>query len=229
MNIAKLLRSEEERKNVLLWIDHREFDDSIVSLVATAVGKDQSLLPEWRNDKLWISYEGEEFRVPLTESKHDRYVTIGSIAKILEDDYEFWVETESLGGDTHGLLVLSHGQLVQLSDEDKTRFNQLFTPLELGMDYFSGLKIPHIGNVNNNPNFEKDMRRHKQNNEAFVKSVMESPEFVRALDEFKSDIQSVLTANKTKQTFTRRFVRHFVFIFIAFIVIYIIRYVIVRI
>lgn len=224
MNIAAILQSEDEMNDQLIWIDHREEEESIVSWVAESIGEPGALSPLWKDDQLWAVYKGEEFHLPLTISMHDRYVAIDSLACILKQDYGFWLETESLGGDTHGLLVLKHEDFKQLSEGTRVDFLAKFTPLELGHDYFSGLTIPYLGNPDNNPNLAQESAEQDQAMKAMVQSAMESPEMKKAMEDFRSDLANIQGKALKKAIFRYKLIRFVILFVVIFAALRLIRY-----
>ena len=90
---------------------------------------------------------GVEYRVPLTRTGSDRYVMIHSLAEILKDRYATFMEAESHGGsDTHGVIVVPHAQVEELERLHPGWIGKHLATLK-GIDGFSGLEVPRIGEV----------------------------------------------------------------------------------
>jgi hypothetical protein len=187
MNIEDLLTPDDVQSEAVIWVDHRETEDWIVDQVAEAVAPAHRLEQEFRGDDIYVTYDGAEYRIPLTLSRHDRYVAISSLAAILQRDYDFWLEKDSLGGDTHGFVVLEKNRLDAEEPGVKQAFLEKFAPLELGMDYFSGIAVPYTGNEQHNPDFDKQAREYQEGSDALIKALTESPEFQDAMRGFQAD------------------------------------------
>lgn len=198
MQLTRLLRDESARAEQLVWIDHREAEDSIVDYVSAAIGRGSDLACEWQDDAFCIRYRGQRFHVPLTMSQHDRYVAISSLATILQADYEFWIETNSLDGDTHGLLIARVSEVEALSPNDRAALTGAFTKLEIGRDYFSGLEVPCVGQPDANPNLEQQSAAQHAASKALVEQVLASPEAKGALQQMKAELSRLFGLGNRK-------------------------------
>ncbi|MBN8445366.1 MAG: hypothetical protein J0M22_07845 [Gammaproteobacteria bacterium] len=174
---------EDAFDDALLWVDHRSQEDEIIFEVADylnepifAEWRDDKLWLCYANaesganadsganlgsgasaeanadahtgseaDKYWL--------LPLTFTRHDRYVALSSLAEVLKDKYSFWLVEGRLGDDTHGLLILSHEVALQLQTEHAEWLAATLVPMQLGFDYFNEIKVPYLGHENNNPEF----------------------------------------------------------------------------
>ena len=133
---------DELIENICVEIDWREYDEAIVRYIGDEI-EDGELKPVERDDKLFISWNGKEHLVPLTESPADRYVTIGSIANVIKKKYEIRLLKETMEDDTHCLLVLPGKIWAKLDKRHKRWVKKNFQPLKLGKDYFGGGKVPY--------------------------------------------------------------------------------------
>lgn len=212
--------SDFVRSESLILIDHREDDEEIVNLVAAALGENDALRASWRGDELWISRRGRNYLIPHTISMHDRYVTISSLASILESEFLFFIETESTGSDTHGLLIVEKQQYDQLTEADVQPFLGLFTPLDIGLDYFSGIRVPYTGNPNANPDFARDAKQHKEASDALINTIMGDRSVQQALNEFQQEMRALGVPAPPKRFSWRRFVRNFLVIFFIYFILY---------
>ena len=88
-----------------IFIDHRQEEGSIVAFVSERLAPADVLAMRY-DEALFVTFRGQEHRIPLTFSRHDRYVAVSSLAELLKDDYRFFVLVPSLDSDTHGLLVV---------------------------------------------------------------------------------------------------------------------------
>jgi len=159
--------NEEDFDDALLWVDHRSQEDEIIFEVADYLN--EPLFTEWHEDKLWLCYATAEadsdgnpaanaepdrkWLLPLTFTRHDRYVALSSLAEVLKDKYSFWLVEGRLGDDTHGLLILSHAVALQLQTEHTDWLAETLVPMQLGFDYFNEIKVPYLGHEDNNPEF----------------------------------------------------------------------------
>ena len=88
-----------------LGIDWREPDDEIIEACAECLQLD-SLHAVWNGDRLYISFWGQQSRVPLLEDAGDRHITICRLNDVMEGKYQLRMIVVSHGSDTIGLAVL---------------------------------------------------------------------------------------------------------------------------
>lgn len=88
-----------------IGIDWREPDDEIIEACAECLQLD-SLQPVWNGDRLYISFQGQQSRVPLAEDVGDRHVTICRLNDVLEGRYQLRFIVVSHGSDTIGFAAL---------------------------------------------------------------------------------------------------------------------------
>lgn len=86
-------------------VDWRGADDEIVEDCAACLGLD-SLKAEWRDEDLFISFEGREVQVPLQSDVADRHITLCSLNDVLSLKYEIRFLVFSHGSDTLGFAAL---------------------------------------------------------------------------------------------------------------------------
>ena len=174
---------EDAFDDALLWVDHRSQEDEIIFEVADylneplfAEWRDDKLWLCYANSESGANadsganlgsgasaeanadaHTGSEadkyWLLPLTFTRHDRYVALSSLAEVLKDKYSFWLVEGRLGDDTHGLLILSHEVALQLQTEHAEWLAATLVPMQLGFDYFNEIKVPYLGHENNNPEF----------------------------------------------------------------------------
>jgi hypothetical protein len=87
-------------------VDWREDDADIVAYCAEALEL-ESLTAEWRGDDLFITFDGQEARVPLVMDVADRHITICTLNDVLSPNYEVRFLVFSHGSDTGGFAALS--------------------------------------------------------------------------------------------------------------------------
>lgn len=174
---------EDAFDDALLWVDHRSQEDEIIFEVADylneplfAEWRDDKLWLCYANSESGANadsganlgsgasaeanaeaHTGSEadkyWLLPLTFTRHDRYVALSSLAEVLKDKYSFWLVEGRLGDDTHGLLILSHEVALQLQAEHAEWLAATLVPMQLGFDYFNEIKVPYLGHEDNNPEF----------------------------------------------------------------------------
>lgn len=192
--------NEEDFDDALLWVDHRSQEDEIIFEVADYLN--EPLFAEWHEDKLWLCYATAEadadgnstanaepdrkWQLPLTFTRHDRYVALSSLAEVLKDKYSFWLVEGRLGDDTHGLLILSHAVASQLQTEHADWLAETLVPMQLGFDYFNEIKVPYLGHENNNPDF-------LQQSEAINNSLLQLDKELNSFLENDSEFQAGMT------------------------------------
>jgi hypothetical protein len=141
---------EDDEDIIYIYVDHRDEEVGIVAAVSDRLAPDDILTSRTTDDGgLYVTHRGHEVLIPLTLTRHDRYVAISSLAVLLGEHYRFFIETGSLDSDTHAVFV------VQASDAREWGAPpEHLEPLVLGVDYFSGhplsehaVKIPYLGHV----------------------------------------------------------------------------------
>jgi hypothetical protein len=98
-------------------VDWEEDDDAIVMMCADALGLD-SLTSEWRDNGMYVRYEGREFRVPLQMNSGDRHVTLCALNDVLAPTFEIRYLTFSEGADTGGYAALPTVEWCQLERDN---------------------------------------------------------------------------------------------------------------
>ena len=113
-------------------VDWRSEETEVVEAFAAAL---PASVLAWHaeGDLLFLVVHGSRVPLPLTYTPIDRYVTIASIAHALAATHETRVVTASLAGDTHELVLVPHGTPAPAGTE----------PLVLGVDGFSGKRVPY--------------------------------------------------------------------------------------
>ncbi len=181
----------DSRDDLLVWIDHREEEDAIVRAISERLDAQDALEAEWRDDGLWVRYHGQQHRLPLTGSALDRYVVISSVAALIADRYAVFFDESSRGDDTHGLLVVSKTDLAFLDEQTRQVLARDFSPLELGLDYFGGIRIPYLGHDDHNPDCLAELQAQQRATEELVRNVMASPTMQQALTDTRREIAAL--------------------------------------
>ncbi|TCI01300.1 hypothetical protein EZV61_18675 [Corallincola luteus] len=141
--------SEEIIDEELIIIDWREYDDAIVETIAEKVSSTDQMSAELLDGELWVYFNDERYKLPLTMSGHDRYVTISSLAWLLRDKYDFWLMAINIEDDTHQILITSKVESEKLNDEYKEFVKNQLVQLQIGFDYFNCVDIPYLEHENN--------------------------------------------------------------------------------
>lgn len=137
---------DEELQEQFEWIDWRSYETEVVEAFSRQINEKDALTYDESEGGLTVTYNGVAYEVPLTKTGCDRYVTICSLAKILEDKYQVWMERESVSGsDTHGILVLPISISQELQHVYPKWASKHLDALYFGIDGFSGRKIPYYG------------------------------------------------------------------------------------
>jgi hypothetical protein len=134
-------------------IDWRAEEREVIDAIAAWVDPAGGLVAIERGDALFFRWRGQEHRIPLTYTRHDRYVALGSLAAAMASEYQFWLLTARLRDDTHSVLVLSTADSMVLQAKYPDWVADHLTRFVPGTDYFSDLKVPYLGNERHNPSF----------------------------------------------------------------------------
>lgn len=86
-------------------VDWRGDDEDIVTDCARALEL-ESLSAEWRDDELFILFDGREIKVPLEMDAGDRHITACTLNDVLNPMYEMRFLVCSHGNDTIGFAAL---------------------------------------------------------------------------------------------------------------------------
>lgn len=180
---------EESLGSRIVWIDHRACEDEIVDAVAAQV--DEPLGAEWVDDALWVHWDGERRRLPLTGTPHDRYVALGSLAAWLGGRYRFWLAEEHLQDDTHGLLVTrAGGEADHLATVEAG--GRVFVPLRPGHDYFHGIDVPCLGTDARGPDFARHAAKpaaaRRESQRDLIAMLADDPGFRSKMTELRREV-----------------------------------------
>jgi hypothetical protein len=156
----------EDDDDAFVFVDHREEEASIVEYVSEHLAQEDALEVEEDGEQLSVRHRGNSHAIPLKFSPHDRYIMISSLAELLRERYQFFVLKSSLGGDTHGLLVAVHDDV-----RGWTAVPDHLVPLELGHDYFSGIRVPYLNHEDAAPDFVAD-REQVADGQAFMRGYL---------------------------------------------------------
>lgn len=124
-------------------VDWRADNREVIEQFAERLARGDALSTRYDDSGLYATYNGAEFRIPLTGSGADRYVTIGSVMAILAARYELRRFTFSVGSDTHSFLLLLREDWARLEKESRTWVEATFEAVPPGEDGFGGGEIPY--------------------------------------------------------------------------------------
>ena len=62
-------------------IDHRDQEGDIIEAIAALLV--ESLESRWENGEFLVVIDNQKYKLPLTQTRHDPYVVISSVAEIL--------------------------------------------------------------------------------------------------------------------------------------------------
>jgi hypothetical protein len=144
----------EDDSDAYVFIDHREEETSIVEYVSARLSPEDVLEVEEDEEQILVSHQGRVHPIPLQLSLHDRYIMISSLAELLRERYQFFLLRPSLGDDTHGLLVVSQSDV-----RSWDAVPDYLVALELGYDYFNGIRVPYLNQEACAPDFDVDRSR----------------------------------------------------------------------
>lgn len=140
--------NEEEFKKSVAAIDHRAEDRDVFESLQEIIARPFEY--ERVDETYAVSVGNEKHTIPLTGTRHDKYVIISSLAEIFKDECVFYLSDNSIEDDTHYIKVFENPE----SRQEIELFEYAFIPMKLGYDYFNGIDVPYLGHVDNNPDFE---------------------------------------------------------------------------
>lgn len=186
--VDRLVRAgDDDVDGPVVWVDWRSDETEIVDGVSALLAEEDRLDTRvaGSDGRLVVVRRGVEHTLPLTSTRHDRYVAISSLAWLLRDRYELRLLVDSLEGDTHALIVLTREQSAYLDETYADWSAQHTAPLELGHDYFHGIEVPYLDHENHNPRFAADAAAVDDENERMQAQLEEAfstdPEIQQAL------------------------------------------------
>jgi len=115
-------------------VDWREDDADIVAYCAEALEL-ESLTAEWRDENLFIIFDGREVKVPLQIDVADRHITICKLNDVLSPKYEVRFLVFSHGSDTLGFAALSVADWCELEKAN---------PAVVAENFIDPRKLPNL-------------------------------------------------------------------------------------
>jgi hypothetical protein len=184
MQLEEFLSSQGQTSNRMIWVDHRAMEEEIVGDCSAQMTAGDRLKVRLGGDdesyELWVQFisndQTVEHRIPLTESRHDRYVLLSSMAVLLKDQYSVYLSSTHLQDDTHGVALVKNTVFASASESVRQQFLAEFEPLEIGKDYFNNQLVPYLGAPDHNPTWQVESETQSQAFEQMMKEVFQSPE-----------------------------------------------------
>jgi len=151
-------------ESAYIFVDHHSEEGCIVEWVSDRLAPKDTLSVRADGTELFVTHRDREYRLPLTISRHDRFVAISSLAELLKNDYRFFVLSPWRGSDTHRLLVVpeSHARAWGSIPEH-------LEPLRFGFDYFNGINIPYLNHEDSAPNWATESEAARLSGEALTR------------------------------------------------------------
>jgi hypothetical protein len=184
MQLEEFLSLQGQTSNRVIWVDHRAMEEEIVGDCSAQMMTGDRLKVRVDGDdesyELWVQFISNdhmvEQRIPLTETRHDRYVLLSSLAVILKDHYSIYLSSAHLQDDTHGVVLVKDTVFASANKTARQQFLAQFEPLEVGKDYFSNQLVPYLGAPNHNPTWQVESESQSQAFEQMMEKVFQSPE-----------------------------------------------------
>jgi hypothetical protein len=184
MQLEDFLSSQGQTSNRVIWVDHRAMEEEIVGDCSAQMMTGDRLKVRIDGDdenyELWVQFISNEHtveqRIPLTQSRHDRYVLLSSLAVILKGQYCIYLASAHLQDDTHGVALVKHSVFANAKEPVRQQFLSEFEPLEVGKDYFNNQLVPYLGAPNHNPTWQVESETQSQAFEQMMEKVFQSPE-----------------------------------------------------
>ena len=159
MELSKFVSlNDEEFADQFGWVDWRQDDASVIDVFRSQFGDNGSIEYVEERGEITVQYRGRSYLIPLTHTGCDRYVVLDSLAELVSETHDVWLHKDSMGDDTHGVLVLSRRFSRELTEKHPSWVKARMQPLVKGVDEFTGLEIPYIGDEQRGAEFEKEYR-----------------------------------------------------------------------
>lgn len=127
--IQEYLKSPKEKEetfwesNVLIWIDWREFEESIIEYFNSKLPDEDKIefecieIDKKRGIDIVLNKNGKKIAIPYADEYTDRDTTIKSIQSYLKPKYQIRWYMESLGSDTLAFALLETEKWIELEKE----------------------------------------------------------------------------------------------------------------
>lgn len=195
MHASELIKLDEETfyEEHVIWVDHRACEDELIEEIAETLNLNLNL--DWQGDTLQVTYREKHFVIPLTLTRHDRYVALSSVAELLKGEYTFWLLSAHQHDDTHGLFIVDRKTAEELKSRYANWSQQHLVLMQLGYDYFNGIDVPYLHHENNNPHFKQEaleVEQHLQSVKTeFEQIVKNDPVMQQTMQNLRNDISAL--------------------------------------
>ena len=127
---------------IIAWVfgivvDWREYEEDIVNCFNAMLQDDDSLSVRFdeNDDYGIITYNSNDYKIPLTMSPSDRYEIIRALCSILKDKYGVKLFTSTYPTDTHIFLLLPLSWWNQIDCLFPNTTKQYFTDISVNIDF----------------------------------------------------------------------------------------------
>lgn len=125
----------KERHQGVFWVDWREADNYLGTLVARALDASEPTT-QWQDDKLLVRYRDRSTIAPLEGIAGEQDKTLRSLNEVLSPDFEIrWIRA-SEGGDTLAFMVLPAAEWTSLEAAHGAKVDAAFMRLVEGSELF---------------------------------------------------------------------------------------------
>ena len=137
--------SNEKLGEKCVWIDWREEEEEVIKSFAKPLAAADKLEAVPKGEDLSFRYHGQEYKLPLTHSAHDRSVAISSLVEILKDNYDIRLLKWSKETDSRAFLILPKAAWSSLEKENPAWAQSHFEAVPVGTDFFAkGEPVPYV-------------------------------------------------------------------------------------
>lgn len=143
--VSEFLKDAESEEifesEVVVWIDWREEDESIVKYFNDKIGNKISLQLENNGkdygDDIVLTYKENTTKIPY-QDEMDRDTTIKWLNEIIKDDFSIRLFTSTIGSDTLGFVLLKNDEWSALEKEvGQNKLEHYFAPINLDSEIFN--------------------------------------------------------------------------------------------
>ena len=119
-----------------LVVDWRSEEGSLVDALAEIL-PEAKLGHEWveAEDDIYLTYRGRRYKVGLTLSGRDRYITLRRLNEVMVGDYELRGFRHTLGDDTHCFYPATCEWWAAMDKAFATEVERVFARLTVNMDF----------------------------------------------------------------------------------------------
>jgi hypothetical protein len=125
-----------EESGLCLVVDWRGAEQDLIDNVSELL-PDRKLAWEWvdAEDDLYILYQGQRYKVGLTMSGRDRYITLRKLNEVMASDYEIRGFRHTLEDDTHCFYVKPCAWWTAMEEHFPKDIARVFAQITPEMDF----------------------------------------------------------------------------------------------